>query len=173
MIEGSSSKVLPLFFMNFRIGIGRDFHRLSDERMLFLGGVLIPHAPGCIAHSDGDCLLHALMDALLGAASQPNIGVLFPDNDPKNKGRSSLEMLSVVMNQISKVGFRVVNVDASVLLERPKISKFFHEMKAKIAPILGLSENEVGLKATTNEEVGLIGAGEAMEVICVCLLEKI
>lgn len=159
--------------MNFRIGIGRDFHRLSDDRMLILGGVLIPNAPGCVAHSDGDCLLHALMDALLGAASLPNIGVLFPDTDLQNKRRSSLEMLSVVMKKIAKLGFRVVNVDVSVLLERPKVSKFFSEMRRRIAPVLGVSGEEIGLKATTNEGVGPIGSGEAIEVICVCLLEKI
>lgn len=153
-----------------RIGIGRDFHVLQSGKTFVLGGVVIDAPFGPIAHSDGDCFLHALMDSLLGALGLPNIGQLFPDTAAINGGRSSLEMLSSVMEKVRTKNYCIQNVDAVIQLERPKISCYFTEMREKLAPILGIGKDYIGIKATTSEGVGVVGHSEAIEVICICLL---
>jgi 2-C-methyl-D-erythritol 2,4-cyclodiphosphate synthase len=158
--------------MAFRVGIGRDFHRLVTGRPLILCGVRVCDAFGCLAHSDGDCAVHALMDALLGAAAQPNIGVLFPNEEPKNRGRSSLGMLREVVERLDVLGFRVANVDISISLEEPKLAPHTAAMGENLARILGISPQRVGIKATSAEGMGEIGKGLAMEALSVCLLEE-
>jgi 2-C-methyl-D-erythritol 2,4-cyclodiphosphate synthase len=137
-----------------------------------MAGVRIPSDFGCVAHSDGDCMLHALMDALLGAAALPNVGELFPDDDPANAGRSSVEMLEVVLGHVRRRGFRVSNVDFVIQLERPKIAPLMEILRGKIAGLLGIVGEDVGVKATTAEGLGAVGRGEAVEIFCLCLLEK-
>ncbi|MDR2664626.1 MAG: 2-C-methyl-D-erythritol 2,4-cyclodiphosphate synthase [Puniceicoccales bacterium] len=154
-----------------RVGLGRDVHRLVAGGRLILGGVVVSENLSPVAHSDGDCLLHALMDAILGAAALPNVGVLFPCDGEENRGRDSCEMLGTVLAMVWKLGFRLVNVDAVIQLEAPPVSSFFPAMRERLSPLLGLEGSAVGLKATTAEGLGPIGRGEALEVLCVCLLE--
>ncbi|MDR2576948.1 MAG: 2-C-methyl-D-erythritol 2,4-cyclodiphosphate synthase [Puniceicoccales bacterium] len=158
--------------VTLRVGLGRDVHRLAEGGDLILGGVSVAAGIHCVAHSDGDCLLHALADALLGAASLPNVGVLFPNDLEENRGRNSLEMLAGVVDLLGKKNLEAVNVDAVIQLERPKISGFFTAMKDCVAKVLGLSAADVSIKATTAEGLGPIGEGRAVEVFCICLLRK-
>jgi 2-C-methyl-D-erythritol 2,4-cyclodiphosphate synthase len=137
-----------------------------------LGGVCVSEVVGCVAHSDGDCLLHALMDAMLGALALPNIGVLFPDSDARNRGRSSTEMLAHVAEIVDNEGYGIVNVDLVILLETPKLNPFIEKIAASIAKSLAVDRHMVGLKATTAETVGPIGASEAIEAMAVCLLGR-
>lgn len=159
--------------MPFRIGQGYDIHRLASGKTLKLGGVIISEEIGCIAHSDGDVLIHAIMDALLGAAALPDIGVHFPNNDKAWKDASSLKMLEIVKILIEKEGYKIGNIDSVVILEKPKIVSFIPAMKKILAQTLGLEENQIGIKATTNEKVGEIGKGEAISALATCLLYKI
>jgi 2-C-methyl-D-erythritol 2,4-cyclodiphosphate synthase len=153
-----------------RIGIGYDIHRLKKGRKLFLGGVQIRHNKGLDGHSDADVLLHAISDALLGAAGEPDIGVHFPNTNPKYKGISSLELLKNVMGIITKKGFRVNNVDSVVVAEEPRIIPFTDKMKDKIAFVLKVDKERINIKATTNEGVGVIGRGEAISSYAVAML---
>ena len=155
-----------------RIGIGYDVHRLTEGRRLVLGGVEIPFERGLLGHSDADVLLHAIMDALLGAAGKGDIGRLFPDNDPKYEGADSLGLLAQVADLIRKAGFTVVNIDAVVICQRPKLFPYYAQMKAKIAPILGCDESRINLKATTEECLGFTGREEGIAAEAVCLLEE-
>jgi 2-C-methyl-D-erythritol 2,4-cyclodiphosphate synthase len=152
--------------------MGRDFHRLAADCALVLCGVTVDEEWGCVAHSDGDCAVHALIDALLGALAEPNIGVLFP-GDEINKGRNSLEMLRVVRERMRQRKFRIVNVDVTIQLERPRLAPFLDAMRQNIADALEILPSDVGIKATTAEGVGKIGQGRAMEVLSICLLESI
>jgi 2-C-methyl-D-erythritol 2,4-cyclodiphosphate synthase len=156
--------------MNFRVGIGRDVHRIENGRTLVLGGVHIRDDLGCVAHSDGDCVVHALMDALLGAAALPNIGVLFPDTELSNGGRNSLEMLAEVVFLVARRGFTVVNCDLVIQLDILRLNPYLGNMRERIAPILGIDGNCIGMKATTAEGIGAVGAGQAIEVFAVCLI---
>jgi len=153
-----------------RIGTGFDIHRLREGRRLVLGGVDIPYVKGLEGYSDADVLLHAVSDALLGAAGLPDIGKHFPDTDARFKGISSLELLRQVAVIIGEKGFKVNNIDSVVVAEEPRISPFVEKMKEKIAGVLGISADRVGIKATTNEGVGSIGRGEAITAQAVCLL---
>ncbi|MBM3293148.1 MAG: 2-C-methyl-D-erythritol 2,4-cyclodiphosphate synthase [Candidatus Aminicenantes bacterium] len=155
-----------------RIGLGYDLHRLVRGRPLFLGGVEIPWEKGLLGHSDGDALVHALIDALLGASGEGDIGACFPDTDPAFRGIRSLELLRRVMARLRKKRFRVVNVDAVVAAEAPKLGPYFAAMKKTLAPLLGVSGRAVGLKAKTNEGTGLIGRGGAIACWAVVLLEE-
>lgn len=157
--------------MGLRIGIGRDFHRLKVGSGFHLGGVLIPAEYAVEAHSDGDCLAHALIDALLGAMAFPNIGVLFPQN-AANAGRSSCEMLAEVVGLMHRSGFCLENIDATVSLERPRLAGFFEIIRGKLASILDVEPHLIGLKATTGEGCGPVGRSEGLEVLCVCLLRE-
>lgn len=156
---------------NLRIGIGYDTHRLGAGSSLRLGGVDVPHDRELIGHSDADVLLHAVTDALLGAASLGDIGQLFPDSDAVNLNRDSAEMLLEVRRQVSAAGFEVVNVDCVLFAERPKLAPFSSAICQRLAELLGVPATAVGLKAKTGEGVGPVGRKEAISAECVVLLE--
>lgn len=155
------------------IGFGYDIHRLEKGKLLILGGVTIPSDRGTVAHSDGDVLLHALCDALLGAAALGDIGRHFSDSNTEFRGISSLELLRRVMVLIENHLFKVVNVDSTIILERPKLAPFMDAMRENIAPILGVSIDRVSVKATTNEGMGELGSGDAIAVHAVVQLESV
>lgn len=140
-----------------RVGMGYDVHKLVEGRDLILGGVKIPHTLGLLGHSDADVLLHAIMDALLGAASLGDIGKHFPDSDPKYKGISSLKLLSHVGELIAQKGYAIENIDATVIAQKPKLRPYIDEMEKNIAKTLGISEDQVNVKATTEEGLGFTG----------------
>ncbi|MCL4423900.1 MAG: 2-C-methyl-D-erythritol 2,4-cyclodiphosphate synthase [Firmicutes bacterium] len=155
-----------------RVGIGYDVHRLVPARPLILGGVQIPFENGLEGHSDADVLIHALMDALLGAAGKLDIGHLFPNTDPRYAGIASTDLLGEVMKILRQSGLRVVNVDLTIVADKPKISSYIQEMKKNLAPILGLLPEDVGIKATTNEGLGFLGRGEGMAALAVASLRR-
>lgn len=155
-----------------RIGHGYDVHRLTEGRKLILGGVDIPYERGLDGHSDADVLLHALMDALLGAAAMRDIGVLFPDNDDRFKGISSMILLDEVVRRLENSGFRIGNVDVTVLAQRPKLKPYIPQMIENITRALHVEENRVNVKATTEEGLGFTGSGEGIACHAVCLLEE-
>jgi len=138
--------------MNFRIGNGYDVHRLAPDLPLWLGGILVPHNKGCIAHSDGDVLIHAVCDALLGAAGLRDIGVYFPDNDPSLKGVDSKLLLRRVMEKIKEEGYTVGNIDSVIALQQPKIKDQIPEMIRTLATVMEVDEKIVSIKATTTEK---------------------
>jgi 2-C-methyl-D-erythritol 2,4-cyclodiphosphate synthase len=156
----------------FRVGLGYDVHRLVPGRRLVLGGVEIPFGLGLEGHSDGDALLHAIMDACLGAAGLGDIGVYFPSEDETLRGISSLELLGRVRDLVRSAGFRPASIDAVVIAEAPKLAPYFGEMKAKVARTLGIDTGIVGLKATTNEGLGFLGRGDGIAALAVVLLES-
>ena len=155
-----------------RVGIGYDVHRLVDGRDLFLGGVKIPFSKGLLGHSDGDVLIHAICDAILGAMSEGDIGVHFPDTDKTTEGIRSIEILSHVGRLVIDKGFRIVNIDAVVVAEEPKISPHRERMKETIADLLGVDKSAVGIKGKTTEGLGFSGRREGIEAHAVALLEK-
>lgn len=157
---------------NMRIGQGYDVHRLVPERKLILGGVEIPYEKGLLGHSDADVIVHAVMDALLGAAGLWDIGHAFPDDDPETEGISSLVLLERVRDMLSRHGFQVVNVDGTIIAQRPKLSPYIPAMRKNIASVLSIEENRVNLKATTEEGLGFTGSGEGIAAQSVALLEK-
>ena len=154
-----------------RVGIGHDTHRWAAGRPLRLGGVAVPHASGLHGHSDADVLLHAVIDALLGAAGLGDIGEWFPDTDPANQDRDSAEMLSHVVARLAAEGCRVVNVDCIVFAQQPRLTPYKESIRARLAALLGLPPARVNVKAKTGEQVGPIGRGEAMSAQAVVLLE--
>jgi 2-C-methyl-D-erythritol 2,4-cyclodiphosphate synthase len=156
----------------YRIGIGYDIHKFKKGRRLILGGVQIKHAFGLDGHSDADVLVHAIMDALLGAAGLLDIGSYFPNTDARYKNISSLELLSKVMSLIKKKNLCVVNIDSTVAAEEPKIMKHANNMKKNIAKLISVSKDRIGIKATTNEGIGSVGRKEGIAAIAVCLLRK-
>lgn len=156
-----------------RIGHGYDVHRLVEGRKLILGGVEIPHETGLLGHSDADVLLHAISDSLLGAAALGDIGKLFPDNDPAYKGADSLVLLRRVNVHLGTAGYRVVNVDATVIAQAPKLSSHILEMRKNIARALGVDLSEVSVKATTEEGLGFSGEKLGIAAHAVCLIESI
>lgn len=154
-----------------RVGIGHDTHRLGDGGPLRLGGVEIPHDRHLIGHSDADVLLHALTDALLGAAALGDIGELFPDTAAENHGRDSAEMLRLAYDEVQRAGYQIVNLDCIVSAQRPKLKEHKEAIAERIASILGVPVENVGVKAKTGEHVGIVGREEAMVAQCVCLLQ--
>jgi 2-C-methyl-D-erythritol 2,4-cyclodiphosphate synthase len=161
--------------VNVRIGIGYDVHRYragADVGTLRLGGVAIEGVPQLEGHSDGDALIHAVIDALLGAAGEGDIGKHFPPDDPATAGIDSRELLKRVQRLVVARGFAVVNVDATVIAERPRLAPHIASMRESMAIILGLSHGSVSVKATTNEGLGEIGAGDAIAVMAVALLDE-
>ena len=155
-----------------RIGQGYDVHRLVPERRLILGGVEIPHSCGLLGHSDADVLLHAISDALLGAAALGDIGCLFPDTDPAYAGADSLVLLRTCVERLSDAGWTPVNIDATVLAQRPKLRPYIDLMRAKIADACGLEMDAVSVKATTEEGLGFTGREEGIAAQAVCLIER-
>ena len=158
---------------NLRIGHGYDVHRLVEGRKLILGGVDIPWEKGLLGHSDADVLVHAVMDALTGAARLGDIGKLFPDTDPRYAGISSLKLLAEVGRLLGEKGFAVVNIDAVLLAQAPKVGPYRPQMAANIAAALGIDPEQVNVKATTEEGLGFTGAGSGMATHAVVLLEKL
>lgn len=157
--------------MENRIGTGFDVHAFSPERKLILGGVHVPAKAGLMGHSDADVLLHALMDAILGAAALGDIGKVFPDSDDRYEGISSLKLLERVRVMISEAGFRLVNADMTVICQAPKLAPYIDEMRRNIAGILNVDPGRVSVKATTTEKLGFTGRGEGIAAEAVCLLE--
>ncbi len=155
-----------------RVGVGFDVHALVPGRGLRIGGVEIPSPQGLLGHSDADALLHAITDAVLGAAGLGDIGQLFPDRDPEHRGADSLELLRAAMAQVRAAGWRVGNVDAVVIAQRPKIAPYIAQMRACIAPVLGVDESAIGIKGKTTEHLGFAGRGEGIAVQAVALLER-
>ena len=157
---------------NLRIGHGYDVHRLVEGRPLILGGVTVPYEKGLLGHSDADVLTHAVMDALLGAAGLPDIGNLFPDNDKSFLNISSIYLLQQVALKLKEAGIAVVNIDATLVAQAPKIAPYRLEMRQNIASALEIALEQVGVKATTEEHLGFTGDGSGMAAHAVVLLEK-
>jgi 2-C-methyl-D-erythritol 2,4-cyclodiphosphate synthase len=158
--------------MNIRIGFGVDVHRLGESLPLFIGGKQLESPLGAIGHSDADVLLHAICDALLGATNLRDIGYHFSDKDPKYKGIDSKILLKEVVKLVEEKGFKVINIDCTVILESPKVNPHILDMQRIIAPILHVSEEEVSIKATTHERVDSFGESRAIKAYAVCLLSK-
>lgn len=153
-----------------RIGHGYDIHRLKEGRPLILGGVTVPSEIGLDGHSDADVLTHAIIDALLGAAALGDIGALFPDTDADYEGADSIALLGAVMEHVTRAGWAVGNVDATVVLQRPKLRPHVDAMRQRLAAALAVGVGQVSVKATTGEGMGFVGAGEGAEAHAVCLL---
>ncbi|MGK0552744.1 2-C-methyl-D-erythritol 2,4-cyclodiphosphate synthase [Enterococcus faecalis] len=155
-----------------RIGQGFDVHRLVRDRKLLLGGVALPFEKGLIGHSDADVLLHAIMDALLGAAGLGDIGHLFPDTDPNYKNADSIALLQTVNKKVLATGFTIINIDCTILAEQPKMQPYLEAMKTNIASACQLTVEQLNIKATTMEKMGFIGREEGIGAMAVALLEK-
>ena len=156
----------------FRIGHGYDVHKLVENRKLILGGVDIPYEKGLLGHSDADVLVHAVCDALLGAAALGDIGKHFPDTDMKYKNADSLVLLSCVCNLISKEGYEICNIDSTVIAQRPKLASFIPQMRVKIAAACSVDIEKVNIKATTEEGLGFTGTGEGISAHSVTIIKK-
>lgn len=155
-----------------RVGMGYDVHRLVEARKLILGGVEIPYEKGLLGHSDADVLLHAIMDAMLGAAALGDIGRHFPDNDPAYKGADSMQLLAACRDKIAEKGYRVHNLDALICAQAPKMAPHIAQMRENIAGVLGIDVDAVNVKATTTERLGFVGDGSGMSAYATCLLEE-
>jgi 2-C-methyl-D-erythritol 2,4-cyclodiphosphate synthase len=158
--------------MNIRIGEGWDIHQLVEGRKLILGGVEIPHDKGLLGHSDADALLHAITDALLGAAAMGDIGTLFPDTDAQFKGADSTVLLAEAARRVRAQGYEIGNVDSTVIAQAPKLAPYKEAMRDRIAQVLGIAPGQVNVKAKTAEKMGPVGEGRAMEARAVILLTK-
>ncbi|MBS4012645.1 MAG: 2-C-methyl-D-erythritol 2,4-cyclodiphosphate synthase [Bacteroidetes bacterium] len=158
--------------MDIRVGIGYDVHRLEEGYKLFIGGVKVPYEKGAVGHSDADVLIHAIMDALLGAAALRDIGFHFPDTDNSYKGIDSKVLLKKVKEILDYHNWAIVNIDTVICLQAPKISSLIPDMQQKIADVLGLEPDKVSIKATTTEKLGFIGRGEGISAQAVCLIAK-
>ena len=154
-----------------RIGTGYDVHRLTEGRKLIIGGVEIPYERGLLGHSDADVLLHAIMDALLGAAAAGDIGLHFPDNDPAYEGASSLTLLRKVGGILTNRGYCINNIDATIIAQAPKMRPYIDGMRKNIATVLGIPEDRVSVKATTEEHLGFTGRGEGISAQAVCSID--
>ncbi|MBO4536925.1 MAG: 2-C-methyl-D-erythritol 2,4-cyclodiphosphate synthase [Bacteroidales bacterium] len=159
--------------MDFRVGNGYDVHRLAEGLPLVLGGVKIPHSKGCVAHSDGDVLIHALCDALLGALALGDIGQHFPDTSDAYAGIDSTILLARVAEMVREQGWEIVNVDGTLLAQKPKIAPYVPQMRARLAEVLGLDPAVVSVKATTTERLGFTGREEGIAAQAVCLLRRL
>lgn len=156
----------------YKVGIGSDIHRLAKNRRLMLGGVAIPYAQGLTGHSDGDVVLHSVIDAMLGAAGMGDIGTLFPDTDPKLKDADSKGLILTVRDKLTEQRWLIVNVDVIIHIEKPRLDKFKGQIKRCIASLLGIDFNAVNIKAKTNEGLGPVGEGEAIAATAVVLIKR-
>jgi 2-C-methyl-D-erythritol 2,4-cyclodiphosphate synthase len=154
-----------------KIGIGYDIHRLQEGKKLFLGGVEIPFSKGSVGHSDGDCLIHAIIDALLGALGEGDIGQLFPDTDPRYRNTRSLPLLEIVMERVRDLNGTVHHVDCIIMAEAPRMGPHIPGMKQVLCPLLGIEARDLGIKAKTNEGIGPIGQGEAMAALAQAMVK--
>ena len=159
--------------MQYRIGSGVDFHQLIEGRELWLGGILIPHNKGALGHSDADVLLHAICDAMLGAAALGDIGTHFPDTSSEFKNIDSKILLKKSLDLINAAGYKIVNIDSTLCLEQPKIKDQVPSMQQTIAAILGIHVNDISIKATTTEKMGFVGREEGLQAFASVLLSKI
>lgn len=155
-----------------RIGHGYDVHKLVEGRKLILGGIEVPHTLGLLGHSDADVLIHAIMDSILGAAALGDIGQHFPDNGDRYLGADSTELLRHVMELIREKGYRIGNLDATIIAQKPKLMSYLPQMRKKLAEVMEISEDRLNLKATTEEHLGFTGRQEGISAHCVCLLEE-
>ncbi|MBE6547535.1 MAG: 2-C-methyl-D-erythritol 2,4-cyclodiphosphate synthase [Ruminococcaceae bacterium] len=155
-----------------RIGHGYDVHKLVEGRKCIIGGVEIPHEKGLLGHSDADVLTHAIMDALLGAAAMGDIGKIFPDSDPRYLGADSLKLAQKVASLLSENGYRIVNIDSTVIAQAPKLSPHIENMREKLSNALGIDAECISVKATTEEKLGFTGQGLGIAAHAVCLIEK-
>lgn len=162
----------PFIRSSIRVGLGHDTHRLEPGGPLRIGGIDIPFDHQAVGHSDADVLLHAITDAILGAAALGDIGQLFPDTDPANRGKDSGEMLQVAADKVTAAGYAIVNLDCVVMAQRPKILPHRDSMRARIAELLRIDVDQVSLKGKTGEGVGEVGRGEIIQAMVVCLLER-
>ncbi len=158
--------------VGYRIGIGFDAHRFAEKRKFILGGVTIKYEKGLLGHSDADVLCHAIADALLGAIGQKDIGQHFPDSDKKFKDISSLKILSQVLTMITKLSYKIINIDAIIICQTPKLNPYFSKMKKNLAKILRIREWQIGLKAKTTEGMGFIGQKQGVAAYAIALVEK-
>lgn len=158
---------------SFRIGSGYDVHKLVTNRLLIIGGVTIEHSKGALGHSDADVLLHAIADAMLGAAALGDIGTHFPDSDPAYKNIDSLKFLAYVYQLLSSKGFTIGNIDSTVVLQTPRISNYIHEMRKNIAKVLGIEVDRVSVKATTTEHLGFIGKEDGIAAYATVLIQQV
>lgn len=149
------------------VGIGNDLHRLEERRPLIIGGVSIDSPIGCVAHSDGDVLIHSLIDALLGAMSLGDIGEWFPDSDAKYKNVNSVDLLKVVLEEMHKRNYKISNIDSVIMLQKPKLSPYKQAIKENIASLCGVPADRVNVKAKTGEKIGIVGNSEAIEALCI------
>ncbi len=154
------------------VGFGYDVHKLAEGESLILGGVNIESRIGTVAHSDGDVLLHSIMDAILGACGMGDIGEHFPDTDPNYKGADSTELFEEVMNILGNEGYELVNIDATIVLEKPKLLPYKEQIRESIAKLCGLALKRVNIKATTNEKMGFLGRQEGIGVHAVCMIKE-
>lgn len=159
--------------MSYRIGLGYDVHQLAEGETLWIGGILIPHDKGLVAHSDGDVLLHAICDALLGAAKLRDIGFHFPDTSAEFKSIDSKVLLAETYRMVSEKGFRLVNLDATISAQRPRLKEYIPGMELAISGVLNIDVDAVNLKATTTEKLGFVGREEGISAQAVVLIEKI
>ena len=159
-------------FSDIRIGHGYDVHRLTEDRDLIIGGVNIPYEKGLLGHSDADVLVHAILDAVLGALGEGDIGKHFPDTDERFKGINSMLLAENVASLLIGKGYTVGNIDATVVAQRPKLSPYIDEMRANIAKVFGATPDRVNIKATTEEKLGFTGSGEGLSAHAVCLIIK-
>lgn len=155
-----------------RIGHGYDVHKLVEGRKLILGGVDVPYEKGLLGHSDADVLLHAIMDALLGAAALGDIGKLFPDTDERFKGADSILLLKEVCRVLGENGYKIVNIDSTVIAQRPKLKDYIVTMRDNISNACGVDISQISVKATTEEKLGFTGSGEGISAHAVCLIEN-
>ncbi|MFT6137105.1 MAG: 2-C-methyl-D-erythritol 2,4-cyclodiphosphate synthase [Salibacteraceae bacterium] len=158
--------------MNFRIGFGYDIHQLAEGEDLWLGGIKLDYYLGTVGHSDADVLIHAICDAILGAANLRDIGFHFPDTDPKYKGADSKVLLKEVGDILNKNGYRLGNIDATIVLEQPKINPHIEKMQETMAPLLSVSTNDISIKATTSEKLSFVGREEGVKAYAVALVYK-
>lgn len=156
--------------MKIKIGIGYDIHRLHEGKKLFLGGVKIPFSKGLTGHSDGDCLIHAIIDALLGAIGEGDIGQYFPDTYPRYRNIQSTKLLEIIMDHVRKKGGSIHHIDCIIIAESPKIGPHIAKMKQVLCPLLQIQTNDLGIKSKTNEGIGSLGQGEAIAAVAQALL---
>ena len=156
----------------FRVGLGYDIHKLVEARHLIIGGVEIPYEKGLLGHSDADVLIHAIIDAMLGALALSDIGTHFPDTDPKYKGISSVELLKNVLGLITEKGYVINNIDSNIILQEPKMKPYIPKMVKVLSEVLNIEENQLSIKATTTEQMDAVGEKKAIEANAVVMLRK-
>ncbi len=156
-----------------RVGLGYDVHKLVEGRDLILGGVKVPHALGLLGHSDADVLVHAIMDALLGAAALGDIGKHFPDTDPAYKGADSMKLMAHVKELLDEKGYVIENIDATIIAQKPKLRPYIEEMECNVAKVLGIEKDQINIKATTEERLGFTGREEGMAAQAICSIQTL